>query len=348
MTISSPIKRLRIIDIIRETDDAKTFILEPLDEWEPVYEAGQFLTFLFGEGEEQQRRSYSVSSAPLCGEPLAITVKRVVNGRFSRQLLDHYKKGDILHTTGFSGFFCLPQITEQYDGYFFLAAGSGITPCFSLIKTLLLLTDKKIVLVFSNRNRRSAIFYNQLIQLQEKHSGQLHIRFLFSDSNYYKDARLSKPLLQQLLATHIPNESQKTGFYTCGPELYMEIILITLISEGIKREQIRRENFDSRPRLYTLVPPDQEARIAAIIFKEQVYKVVTAWPQTILAAAKAQHIQLPYSCEAGRCGSCVATCTKGTIWMGYNEVLTDEELAKGKILTCQAYPVGGDVEIKVE
>lgn len=69
------------------------------------------------------------------------------------------------------------------------------------------------------------------------------------------------------------------------------------------------------------------------------------YPDTILAAAKARSIELPYSCEAGRCGSCIAACTQGKVWMRYNEVLTDSEVAKGRVLTCQSFPVGGDVDI---
>ncbi len=345
MTVSAPIKRLEVTDIASETKEAKTFFLSPLDDWQPAYEPGQFLTLIFGEGPAQQRRSYSMSSSFILGEPLAVTVKRIPNGRISRHLIDHCNKGDLWQTSGFSGFFTLPKNIEQYECYFFLAAGSGITPCYSLIKTLLAVTQKNIVLVYSNSNKPSAIFYEQLKLLAEQYPERFKCKFLFSDSKYYQDARLSKPLLQQLLKEYVDDDLQATVFYTCGPELYMQIITITLLAEGIHRDNIRRESFDSRPRLFKPRPPDLDPHSIKIRFHNQDYNITAAWPQTILAAAKENHIQLPYSCEAGRCGSCAATCISGKVWMGYNEVLVDEELARGKILTCQAYAVGGDVEI---
>ncbi|HTL10028.1 MAG TPA: 2Fe-2S iron-sulfur cluster-binding protein, partial [Chitinophagaceae bacterium] len=82
--------------------------------------------------------------------------------------------------------------------------------------------------------------------------------------------------------------------------------------------------------------------------QNQQYQLKTQYPQTILAAARAAGIALPYSCEAGRCGSCVATCTSGKVWMRYNEVLMDDEIAKGRILTCVGYPVGGDISIRID
>jgi ring-1,2-phenylacetyl-CoA epoxidase subunit PaaE len=92
-------------------------------------------------------------------------------------------------------------------------------------------------------------------------------------------------------------------------------------------------------------PPDVNEHRVTIHIDNHVYFVNVQYPQTILKAAKAKHIILPYSCEAGRCSSCAATCTSGKIWMAYNEVLTDDEVAKGRVLVCQAFPVGGDVEI---
>ena len=85
-----------------------------------------------------------------------------------------------------------------------------------------------------------------------------------------------------------------------------------------------------------------------IQLQKKLIQFQTQYPQTILQAAKKAGLVLPYSCEAGRCGSCAATCTAGEVWMSYNEVLMEDEIANGKILTCTGYPVRGDVLLKFE
>src|ERR1700748_2654687 len=125
---------LTIHKIIEETPDARTFILEEQDQKIYQYKPGQFLTFNFPGIAGDQRRSYSISSSPDFNEPLSITVKRVENGEFSRYFVDHAKVGDVLQCVGVGGLFVLPEDINNYNQVFFLAAGSGITPSFSLIK----------------------------------------------------------------------------------------------------------------------------------------------------------------------------------------------------------------------
>jgi ferredoxin-NADP reductase len=335
--------QLQIIQIITETKDAKTFVLQPLNNWLPVYKAGQFLTLVFDTKYGEKRRSYSISSSPELNEPLSITIKKVENGEFSRLLLTHSKVGDILSTSGISGLFQLPENTDA-DQFFFLAAGSGITPCFSLIKILLHSTNKNVVLVYSNRSEEETIFHQQLLLLQKQFPERLIIRFLFSSRGLLRN-RLSNWLLQQLLKEYLPEDSAKTLFYLCGPFEYMQTATITLLSEGIPSHNIKKENFSSLPRKTKPIPPDTAAHLVTVHFQDQVHQLTVQYPNSILAVAKASHIPLPYSCEAGRCGSCAATCIKGKVWMAYNEVLLDDEIAAGRILCCQAYPINGDISI---
>ena len=153
----SIIKQVRIKKIISETPTAKTFILEPLNDWEPKYSSGQFLTLVFYTKHGEKRRSFSISSSPELKEPLCITVKRLDNGEFSRWLISHAKVDDILYTSGVSGFFVIPEKTIN-STFIFFAAGSGITPCFSIIKTLLQSTKESIRLFYSNKSLEQTIF----------------------------------------------------------------------------------------------------------------------------------------------------------------------------------------------
>jgi ring-1,2-phenylacetyl-CoA epoxidase subunit PaaE len=339
------IKRLKIVDVITETEEAKTFVLAALDGWIPQYNAGQFITFVFYTANNEKRRSFSISAAPALGEYLSITVKRVENGEYSRQLLAYAKVGDILYSTGISGFFQLPENDTRIEQYFFLAAGSGITPCYALIKTILQTGSKKIVLIYSNHTKHQTIFYKQLIALQKQYTERFKIRFLFSDIFNVHQSRLSSWLLNLLLREYISSPAKALQFYLCGPFEYMQMADITLKINGILANQIIKENYSNLPRLVIPRPPDIDAHEVAIKINDKEYTLSVQYPNSILAAAKKQHIQLPYSCEAGRCGSCAATCISGKIWMAYNEVLMEDEIEKGRILTCQGFPIGGNASI---
>jgi ferredoxin-NADP reductase len=347
MPDNSIIKRLKIIQIIHETKNAKTFVLEPLDGWNPDYKPGQFITIIFHTKHGEKRRSYSISSSPFLKEALSITIKKVDNGEFSRYLLQHAKPGDVFHSSGIAGFFTLPQIPDPARHFCFLAAGSGITPCFSLIKTILGSGDNKVTLIYSNRNREDVIFFNALLELQEKYASRFTARFLYSENNDLYNKRMSKWLLEHFLLQYFEKDLDNTLFYLCGPYEYMQTIEITLMTYT-SRKNIIKENFSSLPRLIVPRPPDTDAHRVTIRINNHEQILTVQYPRSILAVAKENKVELPYSCEAGRCGSCAATCVKGKIWMAYNEVLVDEEVEDGRVLVCQGFPVGGDAEIVFE
>src|SRR3954451_13550680 len=143
--------KLRITKIISETKDTKSFFLQPVDGSALNYKAGQFLTLLIEHNKRQVRRSYSLGSTPLFDKQLFITVKRKVNGEISRHLLDHCKEGDILTTLVPSGRFIIYE--PLVKTYFLIAAGSGITPVFAIIKELLYNHNStKIILINQCRN----------------------------------------------------------------------------------------------------------------------------------------------------------------------------------------------------
>jgi ring-1,2-phenylacetyl-CoA epoxidase subunit PaaE len=329
--------------IVDETSGARSFELKPSGDIHIFYEAGQFITLVFGKGDKEERRSYSFSSAPVLNEPLRITVKHVANGEYSRWLLSHVKKGDILTSSGISGFFRLPKEIKPVQQFVFLAAGSGITPVFSLLKTLLYASGAQVVLLYSNHSEEETIFYTALTDLKNKFAERLTIEFIFSHSDKHK-RRLSKWLLTSLLSQYnIP--LKQTLFYLCGPADYMLIAGISLITAGVPPENIKKESFNTRKHIIKPVPPDTDPHKVKLVINNYDYEFIVHYPDTILSAAKKLNIHLPYSCEAGNCGSCTATCVSGKTWMAYNEVLTDEEIRNGKVLTCQGYPVEGDIAL---
>lgn len=333
-----------IADIIPETVSAKTFVLSFMESEAPAYLPGQFITLVFKTRHGEKRRSYSISSSPDVNEPFSITVKRIDNGEFSRPLIAHAKTVDRLTVAGISGRFLLPHNIDAVKMYCFLAAGSGITPCFSMIKTILIKSQSNILLIYSNSSAGDVIFHERLHDLQERFPGRLMIRFLYSNVFNVYESRLSKWLLLQLMDQYLGALQQETLYYMCGPFEYMRMIQITL-SERVERNRIFKENFNALPPVVHIRPPDTDAHQVLIRIDGRQHDVRVRYPSSILAAAKSNCIKLPYSCEAGRCGSCAATVLKGKVWMAYNEVLTDEEIAAGRVLTCQGFPVEGDAEI---
>ena len=342
-------KKVCIEHIREDTADTRTFFLSVADKDLLVYEAGQFLTFVFTKPTGEERRSYSISSAPALHEPLSITVKRLENGEYSRWLFDYVRPGQLLTTTGAAGFFVLPAEPQQYREIFFIAAGSGITPILPLIKTALHLHKYlRLVLIYSNRSRETTIFYDELAQLAAAFPDRFVIEFLYSSAVNLEKARLGKWLLGKLLNQFSKAPLSDTLFYTCGPFDYMRMVTITLLEHRVPLQHIKKENFVPLKIVSKTLPPDTHQHCVTIHMQHKTYQLQTQYPQTILAAAKKAGITLPYSCESGRCGSCAATCTMGKVWMSYNEVLMDDEINKGRILTCVGYPVEGDIELNFE
>ena len=335
---------LTISAVISETVDVKTFIFHthlPL-----LYKAGQYLTFIFTIKGQELRRSYSIASSPSKGEPLAITFRRIPNGIISRLLFDKYREGDVLYTYGPGGFFVLPE-GKINSRVLFFAAGTGIVPVFALLKTLLSENEASTaILIYSSKSLQQCIYYEQLKQLEDEYASRLTIHPLFSNDRQPEKARLNPFLLENLLQQYqiVPDDY----FYVCGPPAYMRMIEFELRTAGIGQNKIRKENFDTAKPLGSHIPPDISPHQVEIHFRGKTHFLVVRYPVSILGEAKRNNIYLPYSCEAGKCGNCVAKCLKGSVWMLYNEVLNDNEIENGLVLTCNSFPVGGDVIITFE
>lgn len=339
-------KELIIREIRKETQDVRTIVFDAHD---PVrYKAGQYLTLVMPSHTSEVRRSYSIVSSPALNEPLSICVKRIENGAFSRYLVDDAKPGDKVLTTGAGGFFTLPGNLDNYKQLFFFAGGSGIAPVMSLLKTALQLHPSlSVVLIYSSKSPADTIYYSELQQLSKTYPS-LHVEFLFSDAQRLVTARLHQALLKKLLKQFATAAYEDILFYICGPFSYMRMITFTLTEEHAPAGNIRKENFNASKPVVVNEPPDKEQHTVQVSYNGQVHTFNTKFPDSILKSAQRNGITLPYSCEVGRCGNCVAKCVEGKVWMSYNEVLTDKDISNGLVLTCTGFPIGGDVKLEVE
>ena len=340
-------KPLRIQFIKEEIRDFKVFVFENAESIQ--YKAGQYITLIHSLRENEVRRSYSITSTPGLNESLSIGVKRIPNGFFSRLLVDHAEAGDELLTSGAGGLFILPDDVNTHEQIFFFAAGSGITPIYSLIKSALHFhAYLKIILIYSSPSPQTAIFREEIQQLEEKFSERFTVAWLFSNSAYLESARLHRDALIGIVKNFAVASFQRLLFYVCGPLSYMRMCSFVLQEMDVPSDNIKKENFlIAQPRPFQTLPPDTKTHYATIHFGADNFEVPVEYPDSILNAARKRGIALPYSCETGRCGNCLAHCNSGTVWLSYNEVLTDKDLMRGFTLTCVGHPVGGDVDITI-
>lgn len=339
-------EKLRIVRKIWETTDCCTFELATFSGDPIYYAAGQFITLVFATAFGEKRRSYSFSSAPF-ERTVCITVKRVENGEFSRLLLDKYSEGDVLYSVGVAGQFgYLPVPDHNRRQLLFLAAGSGITPCLSIIKEQLRSSENFVCLYYSASSKADVVFFSLLESLREQFRERFELRYFLSDASDFRERRLSHYLLSGLLQQDIKVAEEHLYCFLCGPYDYMQMGEIALRSR-IDKERIRKELFDNSPRQIELRPPDLGSYRVNIWQGEELRVIRSGYPDSILKSALKAGLVLPYSCSAGRCAACIATCVSGKVWMAYNEVLTDAELEQGRILTCQSFPQGGELSIKI-
>lgn len=340
-----PYQTLIVKQVIEEVAGVKSFVFQ---ENSIGYKAGQYLTLVQNSYGEEIRRSYSITSAPVLNEPLSICVKRVANGAISRMLIDDIVPGDVLSISGVGGFFTLPSDLASYKEIFFLAAGVGITPIYSLLKTVLYQHPHlSVILIYSNRSQATSIFYKKFKELEQKFTARFRNIFIESTNKDLLQAHLHKELLMTFVNAHTIAPLNQALFYICGPESYMRMCTYTLQEAHVPKENIRRENFNTHRSNVVPEPPDKDPHSVKIFYRGEINSIEAAYPDTILKSARKQGLVLPYSCEAGRCGNCAAICKEGRVWMAYNEVLTDEELKKGWVLTCTGYPVGGDISLGI-
>ncbi|RYY64891.1 MAG: iron-sulfur cluster-binding domain-containing protein [Chitinophagaceae bacterium] len=312
------------------------------------YEAGQFITFVHTISGQELRRSYSLLSVPGLDAAPAIGVRRIDNGLFSRYLFDHATPGTVLRCTGAAGLFRLPPGSGPQQ-LFFLAAGSGITPIWALLRAVLHRHPQwSAVLVYSSHDPATAILRKELVELAKQFAGRFHLHPLYSTDPQLRRARLNRDGLLGLLRLEGAGP-ERTWFYCCGPDSYMRFCTFVLREAGIPAARIRREDFIPSPApVPQLAPPDTAPQEVRLYWQGRGWRFTVRWPDSILRGAQHLGLELPYSCAAGRCASCVATCLEGRTWMARNEVLTAADLAHGLTLTCTAYPDRGPVTLRLD
>jgi len=348
---------LKIKSITRETPDCVSLAFEVPAELRELfrYQPGQYLTLRREHGGEELRRSYSIASSPLDGE-WRVAIKKVPGGRFSTLAVeDGLRPGDTLDVLPPQGRFTPTLHPSQARRYALFAAGSGITPILSIARTVLLTEPgSHVYLVYGNRGRNSIIFKEQLEGLKNTFMGRLSVYHVLSREQGESDlfyGRVDYAKTAQLLRQLMPAAGLDEAFI-CGPEEMIHGVRQALAEAGMAPEKIHFELFAtaggaaSKPTAPRPLGEDDQKSQVTLRLDGRAYRLdMSYYGDTVLDAALAAGIDAPYSCKNGMCSTCLARITSGTAAMDVNYSLSEAEVAKGYVLTCQTRPTTAEVTV---
>ena len=340
---------LKIKSILRQTDKAVSITFEvPTDlKTEYAFTSGQYITLKTMIDTKEVRRDYSLSSSPQ-SESLTVTVKEIESGVFSSHANTQLKTGDTLEVGTPNGRFVYEPKTDKANTVIAFAAGSGITPIMSIARTVLeTKTDSSFMLIYGNKSPKETIFHEEILKLQSLHSGRFKVQFVYSETDEEGAlfGRIDSGNVNYILKNNITiNDSQK--FYLCGPEGMIHTVNGILTEKGVEASQILFELFTASAVEPTETTGTNKVKSnITILVDEEETTLEMSQKQTILEAALANDIDVPYSCQGGVCSSCICRVTEGTATMRQNNILTDNEVAEGLILSCQAEPTSTTIKV---
>jgi ring-1,2-phenylacetyl-CoA epoxidase subunit PaaE len=328
---------LKIKEVIRETPEAVSLSFEiPSNLKETFkYKAGQYITLRTNLEGKEVRRAYSLCSAPGT-EEFKVTVKEVEGGKFSVLANNILKAGDILEVHPPEGKFIFEPASRS-NTYAAFAAGSGITPVLSIIKTVLSQEpESNFILVYGNKSTENTIFYKELLELQAKFPERLFIEFIYSRTREENAqfGRIETSTVNYVLKNKFKDSNIET-FYLCGPEEMITNVKTILLENGVKDENILFELFTTEDTGAVETGVEGQVEVTITVDDEETTFTMDS-EDTVLDAALEHDLDVPYSCQGGICSSCIARITEGKAEMRKNQILTDSEIAEGLILTCQA------------
>jgi 3-ketosteroid 9alpha-monooxygenase subunit B len=315
-------EQARVLRVIDETAEAKSFVLELPGEWS--YRPGQFLTFRCGE----VARSYSLSSSPHTGEEPKITVKRMGDG-FGSNWMCALQAGAVLDVLPPGGVFTPASLDRDL---LLLAAGSGITPCMSILKSALRQGTGRIALGYANRDEESVIFGEELRSLAAQHD-RLSV-------THWLDTRDGFPTFERL--RDFTGEHPGYEVFACGPDAFMDLAVRAAPGAQVERFTSLAENL--------FAPREESERMARVTVELYNQTYVLDWPvrTKLLDLLLENNINAPFSCRQATCATCACRLRSGEVKMIKNEILEEEDFAENYILACQSLPLTDEVHVSFD
>jgi ring-1,2-phenylacetyl-CoA epoxidase subunit PaaE len=342
---------LKIKDIRKETEDCISISFEVPEELKQEYQFhhGQNITLKLTVDGEEIRRSYSICSSPYENE-LRVAVKKAFHGKFSSYAIAKLRSGDVMDVLPPTGNFYTSLQPSNKKRYLAFAAGSGITPIISIIKTTLATEpSSSFTLVYGNRTRSSIIFKEQLDALKNLYMQRLTIHHILSRENTEAPINYGRINVQKCeeLNEKLIDIFSADEIFLCGPEEMIFGVKEWLLTNGVENRNVHFE-------LFTI--PGQasaggtETPVLKKTFRGKTSRVTIKLDgvsfdfdlpfdgEPILDAALKQGADLPFACKGGVCSTCRAKLTEGEVEMETNYALERDEVDAGFILTCQSHP----------
>lgn len=350
--------QLKVADVRRETADCISLAFEvPASlQAEYTFKPGQNLTLRTIVDGEDLRRSYSICSAPGEGE-LRVAIKKIPHGKFSSFANEKIKKGSRLDVMTPTGSFVLKPDARLKRHYVAFAAGSGITPVFSMLKSVLEAEPlSRFTLFYGNKSTTSIIFREAIEGLKNRFLDRFSTYHILSKEksdallfNGRINSEKCKVFFEKLLDIHAIDQ-----FLLCGPESMIHEVREYLLGQGVDLKKIHFELFTTpATRIADTLPngnsqKETDHSVSRVHIKSDGLTFDFEMPrvnESILDAALRHGADLPFACKGGVCTTCKAKLLEGEVRMDVHYGLEEEEIAQGFVLTCQSHPVTEEVTV---
>jgi ring-1,2-phenylacetyl-CoA epoxidase subunit PaaE len=320
------------------------------------FEAGQYLTLRAEVDGADLRRNYSICSTP--GEPmLQVGIRCLPGGRFSGWATQAVRPGQTVQVLPPDGRFVLRPDPACSRHVLCIAAGSGITPVLSILKTLLDHEPaSRATLVYGNRSQASTMFREALAELKDRHLSRFALHHVFSREDQEVplfNGRLDAARIGDLLGTLVP-AAQVDEAYVCGPLGMIDAASAALAAAGLPAERVHVERFGDglpgdAPGRHATAPGDADAARITLVLDGLARELeFRAGDASILDAGLRSGLELPYACKGGVCSTCRGRVLEGAVRMDRNFALSADEVARGFVLCCQAHPLTPAVRITLD
>jgi ring-1,2-phenylacetyl-CoA epoxidase subunit PaaE len=351
---------LRVRQVLPDTAEAVIVAFDVPEDLREVFSftQGQYLTLRKDIEGQDLRRSYSICAGVDDGE-LRVGVRKVKGGVFSNWINASLRHGDVINVMAPQGRFFVPMAPELRRHHLGIAGGSGVTPILSTMKTVLAREPhSRFTLIYGNRSPRSTMFKEEIEDLKNKYLTRLVLHHVFSDE--HTDAPLNMGVMNRekigdFLRSVVPADGIDHVF-VCGPFQMNDEAEAALLAAGVPEERIHIERFGLAPQaqqvgavIHEAKPGDAETARITIVRDGMSREIAFHKGQpSILDAASAAGMEVPFSCTSGVCGTCRAKLVSGEVRMERNFALDKNEVANGFVLTCQAHPLTPQVVLSFD
>lgn len=351
---------LRVQDITRETADCVSVAFDVPEDLQQDYNfiPGQYLTLETEIGGEKVRRSYSLCSSPLDGE-LRVAIKKVESGKFSSWANDSLAVGAEMEVMTPEGNFFTTIKEGQKKNYVAFAAGSGITPIYSIIKSVLEIEkDSTFTLFYGNQTSNTVIFKDKIDGLKNMYMNRLEVHHILSRED--QGADLLKGRINADKCGEFANQffdvNTVDEFFLCGPEAMINDVSDALKSLGADSKKVHFELFTSPVQNAPVKKAVGEggddnkvkSKVTVILDGEETHFDLAKGGFSILDAALDAGADVPYACKGAVCCTCRARVIEGTAEMDMNYALEEDEVEDGYVLTCQTHPTSEKVVVSFD